>query len=91
MQINRLNIDNNKLSAQLLIKIIPILSHIHSLRISTFAMVFSKFKYCKEPEDHDFRAHNSNITNVCLGQIDELKVNHFVFMNLYDIVYNIFR
>jgi hypothetical protein len=76
MQISRLNIG-------VLIKLLRILPHISSIRISPFPMDLSKTICPKGTKDFDFVSNNNNITIVCLEQMDELKVNNFVFMNIW--------
>jgi hypothetical protein len=82
MHISRLNIDIYKSSTELLIKLLPGLPNIDLLRISSFSMDFSNFICFTETKDFYFVSNKNNITKVCLGQMDKLKLNHFVFMNL---------
>jgi hypothetical protein len=83
MPISCLNIDNYEASTELLIKFLCIFDKINSLRISPFPMDSSKFDCFKRTKDYDFVSKNNNITKVFLGQIDELKLNYFVFMNFW--------
>jgi hypothetical protein len=46
-------------------------------------MDHSKIICPKGTKDFDFASNNNNITKVCLGQMDEHKVTHFFFMNLW--------
>jgi hypothetical protein len=81
MKISRLNIDNYEPSIGLLIKLLHILPNINSRRISPFSMDLTKSECFKGTKYYNLVLNNNNITKLCLRQMDELKVNDFIFMN----------